>query len=132
MNSLYFKDANGEFHPIKVSQLDLMPNQLVFIQFVENDKKRVSHQDMEGLISILDAVVDTELQNVEFVILTNEIKIEVLNKDTELKNKEMLIDISALGSDKDKEFVKGVLNDSLKRFNHEFVRLPIKIKGGNA
>jgi len=133
MNNLYFKDANGDFHPIDVSHLELRPNSLVFLQFKDKDY-HPTPGDLEAILQIVEAATEDKecAKGVEFIIMARGINIEVLERDKDFMNKEILIDISEIEGKDNQDYIKSLLGDTLKRFHHEFVRLPIKIEGGNA
>lgn len=135
MSGLYFKDANGEYQPIGVDYLDIRPNSIIFLQFKpEEGHYRPTHQDLEGLLSVVEDLLgdDYRAKGIEVVIMGHEINIEVLNRDKDLKNKEILIDISKIEGKHNQDYIKSLMGDALKGFHHEFVRLPIKGKEGNA
>ena len=132
MSNLYFKDSNGEFHPIDVECLDIKPNSLVMMQFTDN-KYHPSHDDLERVLQLVETLVEERgTKNVDFMILAHPVRIEILDRDKDLENKEILIDISKVEGKNNQDYIKHLLGDSLKKFHHEFVRLPIKAGGGNA
>jgi len=132
MSKLYFKDATGEFRPIDISYLDLRPNALAILQIQKTDNKEVSCDELQSIADALKSIVPADRGSMDFLVITHKIKIDVLNRDKDLMNKEILIDLSQINNREEKQQIKESFRDALKGIHHEYVRLPIKVTGGNA
>ena len=129
MEKLYFKDVNGEFHPISLEHLELRPNSLVMIQL---EDEAVTVDKLESLLQIVENISkDREIKNIDFVVLSSKVRIEILDRDKDLCNKEILIDVESL-NEKQQQEAKMIFRENLKKFHYEFVRLPIRGDEGNA
>ena len=91
MSNLYFKDANGEYHPVTVDHLDIRPNSVIFLQFKATNDRHFSHSELEGLLSVVEEVIgdDRQEKGIEIIVMASEIKIEILDRDKDLDNKEI-------------------------------------------